>query len=364
MVILSISKLNNLQVAGININIPKFVKYLNNKCESAYLDLGDIELNNLKDFKNYFKANELAEKKISLLPEPYNKPDIVVFQSFYNPEFIKISKELKKRNIPYTIVPRCSLTVQAQNKKAIKKHAGNIFGFNKFVKDAKFIHFLTENEYLESRKKFKFNNYVIIGNGTEIPFECYRSKNRDIFKVVYIGRYDIYHKGLDILLECVKKGQSFFRENNIEFDLYGRDSANGLKYINNFVKKEKLNDLVKINDPIFGTEKEKALLDSDVFIHTSRLEGHPTSVIEAISYGIPVVVTPGTNVSEDVKKSDLGFTCELNGESVFKGIQTAFEHKNDFEKITNNEREYAKKHFDWNEIADNIINRYSEALKR
>ena len=137
MVILSISKLNNLQVAGTNINIPKFVKYLNNKCESAYLDLGDVELDNLKNFRNYFKAKDLSGLKISNLPKPFNKPDIVVFQGFYIPKFITISKELKKSNIPYTIVPRCSLTEQAQKIKPLKKYLGNMLGFNKLVKEAK-----------------------------------------------------------------------------------------------------------------------------------------------------------------------------------------------------------------------------------
>ena len=192
----------------------------------------------------------------------------------------------------------------------------------------------------------------------------YEVKYRKEFIVTFVGRYNVFHKGIDTLFEAIKLGQEELRKNNFKIVFYGRDSSNGLEYMKRFLENNNLQDLIEINEAIFGEEKEKALLDADVFIHTSRLEGHPTSVIEAIAYGIPVIVTPGTNVLEDVKNNKLGFTCEMDSKSILECLKNAFENRKEFKKISENEINYAKKNFDWNVIAENINKEYFEIITK
>ena len=54
--------------------------------------------------------------------------------------------------------------------------------------------------------------------------------------------------------------------------------------------------------PAFGEEKEALLRSADAFILPSFSEGLPMSVLEACSYGLPVVMTPECNLPE-------GFAC-------------------------------------------------------
>lgn len=361
MVVLCISKLNNEQYAGININIPKYVKELNNYCPTAYLDLGKINLDNLSDYKYYFKKGERKFVSLNDLPEPFNKPDIVVFQTLYIKEFVFFYKYLKKEKIPYTIIPRCSMTASAQKKKKIKKVIGNLIFYNKFIRNAEFIHFLTENEKKES-SNFKFKNSVVIGNGIEEKKEKYKIKNRKSFKVVYIGRLDIYHKGLDILIDAIYKEKRFFYEHNISFYLYGPDFEKNLSLLTKKIKELDLENLILICPAVYNEEKKRILLDSDIFIQTSRLEGQPTGVIEAISYGIPVIVTPGTNLSDDVKKFNLGYIADLNDVSISSAIVKSFNEKKSFDKISKNAIKYAENNFDWNKISKEIMAKYSKYI--
>ena len=358
MIILSISKLNNKEYVGININIPTYVKSLNNVCKSAYLDLGNEQLKRFENYEYYFTRDRIKKFNINCLPAPFNKPDIVVFQSLYIKEFIGIYKKLKINKIPYTIIPRCSMTSEAQRRKKLKKFIGNLLFYNKFIKNAAFIHFLTPNEK-EQRKKFKIKNSVVIGNGTETKKIKYSVKNRNEYKVIYIGRYDIYHKGLDVLLEAIHTGKEYFETNNIHFYLYGSDFENNLMLLQKKKENLDLQKVLSISNAVFGAEKEKKLLDADIFIQTSRLEGHPTGVIEAISYGIPVITTPGTNLYDDVKKYNIGFIAELNSNDICSAIIKSYESKKEFKKISENAINYANKNFNWNSISKEILKQYS-----
>lgn len=358
MIVLSISKINNKEYVGININIPTYVKSLNNVCKSAYLDLGNEQLKKFENYEYYFTRDKIKKFDISCLPAPFNKPDIVVFQSLYIKEFIPIYKYLKKNKIPYTIIPRCSMTCEAQKRKRLKKLIGNLLFYNKFIKDATFIHFLTLNEK-ERSKNFKIKNSVVIGNGTGQKKIKYSVKTRNEYKVIYIGRYDIYHKGLDVLLEAINIGKEYFEANNIHFYLYGSDFENNLALLQKKKDDLGLQKVLSIGQAVFGDEKEKKLLDADVFIQTSRLEGHPTGVIEAISYGIPVITTPGTNLYDDVKKYNIGFVAELNSNDICSAIIKSYKSKKEFEKISQNAINYANKNFDWNSISKKIVKQYS-----
>ena len=48
-----------------------------------------------------------------------------------------------------------------------------------------------------------------------------------------------------------------------------------------------MGEVVKLNREIDEEEKRQILLDTDVFIQTSRFEGMPMGILEALSYGLP-----------------------------------------------------------------------------
>ena len=363
MVILHIAALDGKKSAGPNTNVPANVIY-----GSKFAKSGLYNSNyNCEDFKekidDYYVRNCMKNYDIKTLPEPYNNPDLVVFHSMYLMSHVFIARKLKKYNIPYIIVPRVAMTQNAQNKKKLKKQVFNFLCFNKYIENALAIHFLTQNEYEES-KGFKYKNYIISGNGTNKKEKTKNYDNTDYTKyiITFIGRIEKYHKGLDILVESFNLGQKEFREYGIKLYLYGPDN-NSKKYLEQKIDEYKISDLIEIKDGVYGEEKEKILLDSDLFIHTSRMEGHPTSIIEAISYGVPVLVTPGTNVAKEVKQYNLGFAAELEPESIKNQIIYSYKSRDKFEEITKDEINYSNENFEWTTIMKNTIDKYEKLVE-
>lgn len=258
-------------------------------------------------------------------------------------------RELINTKIPYVIIPRGELTKQAQSRKRLKKLIANKFIFDKYSRNASAIQYLTKQEYLDSGKKWNKNN-IIIPNGIELrEYVDIKSYNNEI-KCVSIGRIEPYQKGLDILIKACSKVKAQLEEANCTIDIYGPDEENKVYDLKKDVSNYELESIISFNDAVYGKEKEKKLLSTDVFLMTSRFEGHPMALIEALSYGIPALVTKGSNMKKEIEAYDAGWTAENNIESVSIALIKMLKDYNDHYK--NNNAINLSKNYSWNKIAE------------
>lgn len=354
--LLHICSITNNKVSGISNVVPEH--FINQKhfANVALLNCNDTKIEKLEKEKNVFYYNEI--KSINNLPKPFDNLDLVVFHGIYIPQYISIYKKVLRKNIPYIIIPHGSLTKDAQNIKPLKKMLGNLMFFNKFIEKARAIQYLSEFEQYMSND---YKNYsFVIGNGMIMPSIQKREFSKDCIKLVYVGRYSVYHKGLDILLDGCKKAYIKMIKNNIEINLYGSGNKE-IDHINEMIKKRNLERVVKANGPIFNNKKQAEIIRNDAFIQTSRLEGQPLGIMEAMFLGMPVIVSEGTTFGSAVKENSCGFVCSNPDEiaTLFNNLKMDV---NKFIKFGENSRKYAMNNFSWNVIADKSIKKYKELI--
>lgn len=265
--------------------------------------------------------------KLQNIPEPFDKPDIVVFEALYDSfQEITFSRELRRNNIPYVIIPRGSLTYMAMhNKSRWKKEIAHFLFYDNYIKKASAIQYLTKREYEDSRYRFD-GRHFIIPNGFTSSGVVKEMFSNNAINAVFIGRFDVYHKGLDFLLEVCKRQRKLLQDNQFQLCLYGTQTKDWYLYKDQ-VEKLGLDDLIKLYGPVTGKEKEDVLLNSDLFIMTSRFEGHPMGLIEALAYGLPVIASRGTNMYEEIESSDAGWVCEPETDSIEKAVITMISEK-------------------------------------
>lgn len=332
--ILYISSLSNNVDAGLNWSVPASVNAQQKYDNVLWVDItkgafqkhwGEVEA--------YHNLMEYGDKLcLSILPAPFDKPDCVVFEGFYYTEHVLLAKELKKKGIPYIIVPRSAFTRAAFSNggflKRFKKKIAHLLIFDSFVKNAHAVQYLTEEEKKESEYKYRLNSYVL-PNGIHAP-KVTKSSFSDGIKGVFIGRQDIYQKGLDLLLEAIKEIGDELRNVGFTLDIYGPPRYD-VKKVSELIEKYEISDLV-INHEVGvkGEEKEKILLQSDVFFLTSRFEGHPMGLIEALSYGVPSLVTRGSNMYDEVRKYKAGWVAETLKEEIIDSLKLMMRDRNQF----------------------------------
>ena len=68
----------------------------------------------------------------------------------------------------------------------------------------------------------------------------------------------------------------------------------------NFIKDNNLDEMVKFVGWVSGDAKSKILSTTDILVLPSYYEGLPISVLEAMSYAMPVITTPVGGIPEVV----------------------------------------------------------------
>ena len=351
MTILHISAISGKKFSGISIVVPEHVKNQSNFENVALFNCVDyIPENSINKYKVFLKK-KYKNLDIAELEQPFNNPDIVVFHGIYILEYIKIYKNLVKYNIPYIILPHGSLTQKAQKTKRVKKKIFNKLFFNRFIKKAKSIQYLSEKEKNDS-SKYKVRN-IVLGNGIYVPknkLKVYGNEQK--IKFVYIG-------GLDILLKAISLIKKQVQESEVKLNIYGPFNGQE-KRLEKYIKKYEICNIVEIHDSIYGEEKKKVLLESEVFIQTSRSEGQPLGIMEAMSYGIPCIVTEETTFGKIIDENKCGYSSKCDAEEIAKNIMEIIRNKKKLNCFSNNAYKYAVNNFRWELIAKESIEKYIE----
>ena len=178
---------------------------------------------------------------------------------------------------------------------------------------------------------------------------------------LFLGRLDIWQKGLDHLLtgfaaslRATDRGQ--------RLTLVGPPEPGALAWLHQQCSELHLTvgREVTIRPPVRGAAKWETFRDADVFVHPSRNEGIPRAVVEALTFGLPVIVTPETNLGTIVEKAQAGWCVPATAEGVKLGLATAL----DSEISTRSEAavHLARACLGWDAIAADFARGISAAL--
>lgn len=124
-------------------------------------------------------------------------------------------------------------------------------------------------------------------------------KNDNKTHLLFLG-FITEQKGIFDLLEVLSEHKNEL-EGKIVLHIGGNGKINKLKEI---IQTHKLQDIVIYEGWVCGEKKIQLFNISDAFILPSYAEGLPVSILEAISYGLPILSTPVGGIPEVVNESN------------------------------------------------------------
>jgi len=227
--------------------------------------------------------------------------------------------------------------------------------------------------YLNSEEK---NNsiicnkrFIIVPNGIEkINYLTKEQDSSRLTKIIFFGRFDIHHKGLDLMFLAFSKIKSELKERCVKLHLYGGSIKGGKQAssdeLQELIIKYNLNDFVVINAPVFGKQKELILSRSDLMILTSRYEGMPMSILEALSFGVPVIITKNTNMAGIINEYQCGWVLSESVDHWPSEIITSIDQFKKSKSFYIENSYKCASNFLWSKIGEDSILTYQTLIKK
>jgi glycosyltransferase involved in cell wall biosynthesis len=313
---------------------------------------------------NLFQAKRnklILDKEIKKAIEECPGDTVFHIHGGFIPEFYHFTKLLHKHGLDYILTPHGNYAANALRKNGlIKSIYFNLFEKN-ILSTSKAIHCLGEGEKNDINKVHALSKKLLIPNGQrmeDIP-KAIMAKEHGNPVFGYCGRITRDQKGLDLLIEGFKKYKD--QKGAGELRLIGNGEY--LNELSKYVKKNNLIESVFFLGVRYGDDKFNEIAAMDAFYHPSRNEGLPTAVLEAAATGVPCVVSAFTNMGETIEKSNAGIFLKENTPDEICASMFQIESwkkENKIKQIGQNAVNMIKIDFDWNTIAQKLINVYEE----
>lgn len=180
-------------------------------------------------------------------------------------------------------------------------------------------------------------------------------RNSKSIKVLFMGRLG-KRKGAYDIIEAAK----YLKNKNIEILLYGDGE---IKQIKALILQNNLEDTVKIGGWILGQDVENAYRNADIFILPSYNEGLPMSVLEALSFGLPIISTPVGGTPDAVQEGVNGYLVQPGDyKSLCERIELLASNKELRKQMGKESYKIAEMKFDINIIISELKNIYEELI--
>lgn len=189
----------------------------------------------------------------------------------------------------------------------------------------------------------------LVENGVSRQAEVERTGKKVSF--LFLGRLH-YKKGVRPLVEAWKSQVGDMQ--NMKLTIAGPDEGE-LQHISRFI-----NGNVEYTGPVYGVQKEELLKSHHYYTLPSFSEGFPTSVLEAMSYGLIPLVSKGCNFPEILEK-DLGYQIEPDVDSIAAVLSALKDKAFDTAKSARNV-EFVAREYSEEKICADLYSMYTTAI--
>lgn len=193
-----------------------------------------------------------------------------------------------------------------------------------------------------------------------IPIPSLTKGNRldnDVLTMLFLGTID-ENKGIFDVLDVIKDNKDYLRD-RIHFVIGGTGESNRLMQL---IDKYGLCNIVEYRGWIDKGEKERLFQIADIYIQPSYFESFGLSLLEASSYGIPVLSSKAGGIPDVIKDGYSGLLIEPgNKDLLWKNLKKLIESRALREYLGINGIEFSKKFYPCS-VLSNLVSIYINIL--
>ena len=294
--------------------------------------------------------------------------DLVHIQELWHYPGYIASKIARSRNVPYIVTIHGELNEWNLQQKRLKKQIYMTAIQRGILQKSAALHAITPAESNRIRQLEIETPVAMIPNGIHTEeFENLPDRSQFVSRypelenrliVLFLGRIQ-QKKGLDILAQAF--GNLVRTRHDVRLVVAGPDEDNTLTEIKTILKSQGALEKAVFPGMLTGEQKLEALSAADIFALTSYSEGFSVARLEALSAGLPLVITDECNFPE-VGDSRAGFVVRANDSETASALTSLLDSADLRREMSENARRLVRSNYTWERIAEKMFTLYENVI--
>lgn len=318
------------------------------------------------DGRNPLKIPRPMESRIA---RNEDSVDLLILHGMFNPRNNAAARAIKRAGVPYIVCPQGAYYPDLLRKHRLRKRVYATLFERPLLNGAAAVQVFAEDQVRLLADFGVRSPGFVVPNGFD-PAEigdCARrngSENlrADAPKLLYIGRLDMYTKGLDLLLRALAEGIRLRRlPAGTKLDMVGLDWGDRGK-IAGMVARLGLQPNVTIRDAVEAGRRWCTIASYDLTVLPSRHECFSFVVLESMIMAKPVLVSRNIGLSGTVQRARCGYVVEPTVEAITAGLAEAIDSRAEWPDLGARGRQAAFAGFTWDRVAGEAVRDYERLL--
>ncbi len=264
---------------------------------------------------------------------------------------------------PYVVSPHGLLKPQALRNSRWKKRLAALLYENEHLRRAACLHALNAAEAEAFRAYGLKNPICVIPNGTTLRNDVAHEQPPQSKSILYLGRIHPL-KGLRNLVKAWGAVRDDAAVVGWRLTIAGWDQNHHRDELVRLANQLGVGSSIDFLGPQFDADKDRCLAAASAFILPSESEGLPISILEAWSWGLPVLMTRECNLSEGAE-AGAAIIVDSDMNSIAAALRQLFSMTDrERDAMGCNGRRLVEEHYQWQRIARAMTEVYDWILGR
>jgi glycosyltransferase involved in cell wall biosynthesis len=251
------------------------------------------------------------------LADHARRADVVTVHSAWTANNARAAAVARAVDVPYVIAPRGAYDPSIRARRPLVRRAWWLAVERQVVAGARAAHVFFPGQESHVRELGFDGPLIVAPNGVRIP-PGVRWDGGSGGYVLFLGRYDPQHKGLDLLV----RGMGLLPpDQRPTLRLHGSDWQGGKATVEALVADLGLEPWVEVGGHLSGDAKFRALAAARGLVYPSRWEAFGNSVAEAAAAGVPILATPYP-LARHLADRDAAVLAPPTPEGLAEGLRT------------------------------------------
>jgi glycosyltransferase involved in cell wall biosynthesis len=237
------------------------------------------------------------------LPRLLRAGDVLVLHEGWTPSNLTAARAAVARGVPYVVMPHGVYEPQVVENLRMTRPRRHMERW--LLEHAVGVHVFFDGERAAVHEICPTAQTIVAPTGIDAAL-LQTPAGRDAGGFCWYGRYDIYHKGLDLLIGA---WTSLDPSERPSLRLFGPDHSGGRVRVERMVAAAGLRRWVTVSGPLTTAEQRDDVLKSAAaFIHPARWEAYGHAIIDAIAAGTPVLVARSCRIAPELERAGAATT--------------------------------------------------------